>query len=693
MNDFLFELGIEEVPVSEIHSISEQLKEKFLSKLSKLGITAETSEVAATNRRFMIHISKLPEKAPDNEEQILGPSKKIAYDKKGKPAIPLKKFLESHQVKESDLIDIQTKKGEYIGLNRIQPGEKTVEILKEIIPAALRELTFSKKMVWNQTRIPFIRPIRNLLCLFNNQLIECQFAGIQSSNLIQGHSLLSTDPQVINSFKDYFEKLNKNFVIVREEERKEKIFSEIKEIEEDLEVTVEIDSELLGYYIYNNEYPVVFTGEFDRKYLELPQEIISTFMIKEKKLQPVYDNQKRLINTFIGISNIPDENKHVARGNEKVIKATLEDAKFFWEKDREDDFLLLREKLKDVVFQKDLGDYFDKTERIATLVEFLARITNKNHLADSLIEAARICKNDLITRMVREFPSLQGIMGGLYAKAAGVEDDIWKTIYGHYLPKGFSDEYLDHLGACFLSIADKIDNITAFMKKGIKTSGSTDPYGIRRDANAIIKTAIDKKMDFDLNELIRFSVETHCAHQIKKDSEKEIMELSKQIREYFQTRIAMVLKDYLHIKADLVNAVMNSHILNTHLIFTRARDVSNMRHTDSIQHLIILHKRLKNIIRDYPSYNLSEELITENEEKILFEIFKESKAQIEESIINHQYIKACSTLLEMKPVIDDFFDNILVMAKEEEIKKNRISLLQRIDELLSKVADFSILVE
>lgn len=693
MNDFLFELGIEEVPVSEIRSISEQLKNKFLTKLNKWGITGQTNEIAATNRRFMIHIARLPEKTPDKEKQILGPSKNIAYNEEGKPALPLKKFLESHGITESDLVDIQTKKGDYIGVNKKAAGKKTVDILKEIIPDTLRELSFKKKMVWNQTRIPFIRPIRNLLCLFNNQLIDCHFAGIQSSNLIQGHTLLSAETLEIHSFKDYFEKLNRNFVIVREEERREKILGEIKEMQDDLEVEIDVDAELLEYYIYNNEYPVVFTGEFDRKYLELPQEIISTFMIKEKKLQPVYDRRQRLINTFIGISNIPDENKHVARGNEKVIQATLEDARFFWEKDIRDDFMQLRENLRNVVFQRDLGDYFDKTERLVKLVDFLAGETGKAHLADSLVKAARICKNDLTTRMVREFPSLQGIMGGLYLREAGMPDDVWKSVYGHYRPKGFSDEKLDHLGACYLSLCDKIDNITAFMKKGIKTSGSADPYGIRRDANAIIKTIIDKKMDFNLDELIRFSVGTFFAGREKTDDSQDIVGLQKRIKEYFVIRIATVFKDHLDMKADLVSAVMNSDALNIHLMHSRARDVSDMRHTDYIQDLIILHKRLKNIIRDFRVYNLSEDLMAEQEEKILFEIFKESKAKIEESILNHEYMKACSTLLEMKPVIDSFFDNILVMAEDEAVKKNRIALLQRIDELLSKIADFSILQE
>lgn len=688
MSDFLFELGVEEVPASEIKNIVSQLKDNFQLKLDENLAKFKTIEISATNRRFMIYISEISEKADDKEEQILGPSKKISIDEKGQPTIALKKFMEFNNVELSDIVEIETKKGLYLCTNKVTVGLKTYDIFCKIIPEILGDLTFSKTMVWNESRVPFIRPIKNILCLLNNRLIEFEFASIKSSKFIEGHITLSESLIEINSFKDYIEQLGKNFVIIKEKEREEKIINEITEIENELDVNVKIDDEILNYYIYNNEYPVVFKGNFNKKYLKLPHEIISTFMIKEKKLLPVYDKNNNFLNTFVGVSNIPDENRFVSDGNEKVIHATFEDAKFFWDNDRKDDFINLRENLKKVNFQKDLGNFFDKTERLHYIVDFLLKETNNNHMCENIKQASYLCKNDLVTRMVREFPSLQGIMGGLYLKEMNSEEDIWKSIYWHYEPKGFTDKKLEHFGAGILSIADKIDNIAGFISKGIKVSSSKDPYGIRRNANSIIKVIIDFKMNFDLYKLI-----TLAAEKFTKDKENQ-KELSTKLQKLFLSRIEIIFRDLLNFRYDVVNSIINTDdILHIYKSFLKATDVSKMVETDSIDILITLHKRVKNIIKGFNTFFISEDLLMGDEEKILFDIYKESKAEIEKSVLNNNYIQACSKIIEMKPVIDNYFEKVLVMAEDNKIKENRIALLQHLNELLSKIADFSLITE
>ena len=688
MSDFLFELGIEEVPTSEIKNMVFQLKDNFQLKLDENLVKFKSIETSATNRRFMIYISEISEKADDKDEQILGPSKKISIDENGQPTIALKKFMEFNNIELSDVIEIETKKGLYLCTNKVTEGLKTHDILCKIIPEILGELTFSKTMLWNESRVPFIRPIKNILCLLNNQLIELEFSGIKSSKFIDGHITLSESLIEINSFKDYIEQLGKNFVIVKEKEREEKIINEITEIENELDVNVKIDDEMLNYYTYNNEYPVVFKGNFNKKYLKLPHEIISTFMIKEKKLLPIYDKNNKLLNTFVGVSNIPDENRFVSDGNEKVIHATFEDAKFFWDNDKKDNFINLRENLKKVNFQKNLGNFFDKTERLHYLVDFLLKETNNNHMCENIKQASYLCKNDLVTRMVREFPSLQGIMGGLYLKEMNSEEDIWKSIYWHYEPKGFTDKKLEHFGAGILSIADKIDNITGFISKGIKVSSSKDPYGIRRDANSIIKVIIDFKMNFDLYELIELAAEKFTKN--KEDKKKLVIKLQK----LFLSRIEIIFRDLLDFRYDVVNSIINTHdILFIYKSFLKATDVSKMVETDSIDILTSLHKRLKNIIKGFNTFFISEDLLMGDEEKILFEIYRESKAEIEKLAINNNYIQACSKIIEMKPVIDNYFEKVLVMAEDDKIKENRIALLQCLNELLSKIADFSLIIE
>lgn len=693
MSDFLFELGVEEVPVHEIKNILEQLRSKFESKLKEIPVGFKSLESAATNKRFMIYFNNINEKADDIDEQVKGPSKKIAYDDSNEPTIALKKFIEFNNIRLEDLMEIKTPKGLYIAFEKKTAGEKTAEILKSLIPEILKELTFSKTMVWNKSRLPFVRPIKNILALFDNKLIEFEFAGIQSSTLTSGHTLLSDKPIKVNSFKDYCELLSKNFVIVSEDERKKKIIDEIVDVEEEFKVHVEPGNKMLEEYIYNNEYPVLFSGEFDMKYLDLPSEIISTFMINEKKLLPVYDRDNNLVNMFVGVSNIPDENKNVVRGNERVIRATFEDAKFFWDNDRKEDFPTLRDNLKKVMFHEGLGNFYEKTERLAALVEFLAAQTGNEQLVEDVKKAAVLCKNDLVTRMVREFPSLQGIMGGLYLKETGENEETWKSVYGHYEPKGFSDVRLDNLGAGFLSIADKIDNIGGFIFKGIKISSSKDPYGVRRDAGAIVKIVKDFKLDFDLMPLIKAAVEKFIEnYEIK--NEKTADALTSEVRKLFIYRIESIFKDTMHFRYDIVNAVLNdANTLRIYRVYLKAYEISAMVQAESTQHLISLHKRLKNIIKDVAPFDINTDRLLEKEEKILYEIYKESKPKIEELIKQNKYLPACSTILEMKPVIDDFFEKVLVMAEEPELKENRLALLQRLDELLSQIADFSLIVE
>lgn len=686
MTDFLFELGVEEVPVSEIESILEQLGGKFKRKLQEHLVEFGHVETAATNKRFMIYFEQINTKANDNEEQIKGPAKRIAYDENGQPTVALKKFLEFNGIDISEVSEMETKKGVYLVVEKKTEGRLTVDILQDIIPVILGELTFNKTMVWNVSRVNFVRPIRNILAIFDGHLIPLAFAGINSSNFIYGHHLLSESLIEVNSFRDYCERLGKNFVLLRQEDRKEKIQGEIKEIEEEFNAVVKLDGAMLEDYVYNNEYPVVFQGEFEKKYLSLPAEIISTFMIKEKKLLPAFSKEGKLISLFVGVSNIPDENQHVKRGNERVTRATFEDAKFFWDNDRQDDFIALRRELEKVIFHKDLGNFREKTDRLAGLVDFLAKELKEFDLADPLKEAALHCKNDLVTRMVREFPSLQGIMGGLYMKEKDVHEDTWKSIYGHYEPKGFHAEPMEHLGAGLLSLADKLDNIAAFLSKDIKISSSKDPYGIRRDANGVIKVIIDFKLDMDIHPLIRRAASNF--------GEGEALDkLEKKINNRFVSRLENVLKDFLKVRYDVVNSVLKSDHLNIQRMHLRAMDVSKIVETENVENLVALHKRLKNIVKKADKFLVKPQNLKEQAEKVLFEIFKETQPKADILIAQADYLQACSTILEMKPMIDQFFDSVMVNTEDQDLRENRIALVQQMDGLLSEIADFSLIVD
>ncbi len=688
MSDFLFELGVEEVPVSYIKEIRDQLKEKFLESLKKAKIDFEEIEAFSTNRRFTIYINRISQSVRDSHQQILGPAKNISFDEKGNPTKALLKFMDANKVSKKDLLEIETKKGQYIGIEKLIEGGSTRDLLNSIIPEVLNSMTFSKTMTWNSSNIPFVRPIRNILAVLDGKALDFEFAGVNSSANSFGHLLLSDGKLKIKSFKDYCELLNKNFVLFREEEREQKILSEIEEIEEELNSKINVDEKMIDYYIYNNEYPVVFTGMFEKKYLEIPSEIISVFMINEKKLLPLYDKFGNITNNFLGVSNIPDESGIVSDGNSTVIKATFEDAKFFWDTDREDNFKKLREELKNVLFHKDLGTYFEKTERLEKIIKFLCEITGNDNITNKLSEASLLCKNDLITRMVREFPSLQGIMGGLYLKEKDADELIWKSVYSQYEPKGFVEDELEHLGGGLLSISDKIDNISGLVYKGIKISSSKDPYGIRRDASGIIKIILDFKLDIDLKEILNLSLSLFGL-----SDEKENAEVQRKIRQLFLGRMEYFLKDVLFINHDIVRSVLSFNDLSIYKIYLKAKSLVEMTKTSTIEHLIILHKRLKNIIKDSIEYEISPDLLEEDQEKLLYDIYCESKNHIEQLISKSMFIQACSSILEMKPVVDNFFDNVLVMHEKEKIRQNRLGLLQKLDKLISDIADFSVLTD
>ena len=687
MSDLLFELGVEEIPAFAVNGIRDQLRDLFLARLAQDQITHGDIECVASNRRLMVHIAQVPEKTASKEETVLGPAKRIALDERGLPTVALKKFCEFQKVKLTDVVEIDTPKGKYLGITRAAGGNDAAALLTAAIPAILAGLTFSKAMVWNESRQPFIRPIKNILALFGNKPLDVEFAGVKSSNKVFGHLLLSDSYFEVNSFKDYIQGLSKNFIILREEERKGKILAEILDIEEELACRVKLDDDMLNYYLYSNEYPVVFSGSFNAKYLSLPAEIITTFMTHEKKLLPVADRDGKLTNHFVGVANIPDENKKVSRGNEKVIQAAFEDAQFFWEIDRKEDFFALKQLLKNVVFQKELGTYYEKVERLAALVDLLVNDTQHGALRAKLQKAAFNCKNDLLTKMVREFPSLQGIMGGLYLQAAGEDETVWKAIYGHYKPRGLTDEKLEDIGAGILSIADRMDNIAGFIGKGIKISSSKDPYGIRRDANAVIKIIMDLELGLDLAPLIRLA----ALNFAKNDAALE--QNYKTIRELFSARLENYLKDQLKYRYDVVNAVMGQEPMAIRDKFLQAQAVAKLVDSGMIESLAALHRRLKNICSDSERCNFSEELLKEKEEKILSDVFKESKSRIDDLIMKKNFLQASSEILEMKPIIDRFFEKILVMDKDMPLRKNRIALLQHIDEMLSAVADFSLLVE
>lgn len=686
MSTFLFELGVEEIPTADILPLQTQLKEGLSARLKEARIAHAAIESSASNRRIMLYISEISMKTEEIREDLIGPAKRISFMENGQPAIPLQKFMEFNSAELDDLLEIDTPKGVYMGIRRMVPGELTNELLPDILTQLLSSLTFRKTMVWNSSRVPFIRPITHILAMLDRQLLPIYFAGINSSLTTRGHRLLSDGMMVVESFENYLEELNRNFVMLDAEDRRNKIETELKDFEEEYETRIDIPAQMMDHYVFQNEYPVVFSGRFHKKYLDLPQEIISAFMVSEKKLIPVYDKDGQLKNAFIGVSNIPDEIGNVASGSERVITATFEDAQFFWDSDRKSDFFSLRSKLNSLNFQEDLGDYLQKSERLAILAVSLAEMTGQDAFKETLIKAGQNCKNDLLTQMVREFPSLQGVMGGLYLKESGADEALWKSVYNQYEPKGFLDSSRMCPEAVLLSMADKLDNICGLISKGVKVSSSKDPFGIRRDASAIIRLIYDHRLDFDMWDAVRLGISLYN----KLDDDSQFLE---QIKSLFVSRLEQILKEQLNIRYDLANSLLA--VCDPHLaaIFMRAEQIEPLLRNQACMDLIILQKRLKNITHKNQGIELNPKLFKHPHEEMLFEVFNETAAPFEACILGHRYAEACSLMLEMKPIVDSYFDDILIMDPDLLVRENRLSQLAQLAARIDRVIDFSLIVE
>lgn len=685
MSTFLFELGVEELPTIDIQPLQIQLKEGLSSRLKEARIAHAPIESSATNRRIMLYISEIAMKTEEIREDLIGPAKRISFQENGQPAIPLQKFMEFNGTELDDLMEIDTPKGVYMGISRMIPGEATADLLPTILTQLLTGLTFRKAMQWNSSRVPFVRPITHILAMLDRQPISITFAGINSNLTTRGHRLLSDGIIIVDSFEDYLEELNRNFVMLDPEDRRQKIEQELRDFEEEFETKIDIPPSMMDHYIYQNEYPVVYSGRFHKKYLDLPQEIIATFMVSEKKLIPVYDSEGHLKNAFIGVGHIPDEIGNVASGTERVITATFEDAQFFWNSDRRTDFIALRDKLVSLTFQESLGDYLAKSERLVALSGFLADKTGQTGNKESVVEAARHCKNDLLTQMVREFPSLQGVMGGLYLKETGAQEGVWKGVYAHYDPKGFVESQHLHPVAVLLSLADKLDNICGLIGKGVKVSSSKDPFGIRRDASAIIRLIYDHRLDFDLWETVMFSLSTY--------QWPEPEALLTQIKALFISRLEQILKEQLNIRYDLVNSLLASPEPRLIGLFERAEQIAPLLSNQASLDLIVVHKRLKNITHNSQGIEINPKLFKHGTEEMLHEVFSETAEPFENLIRERRFAEACSLMLEIKPIIDSYFDDIMVMDPDLLVRENRLSQLSRLAERIDQIIDFSLIVE
>ena len=686
MNNYLLlEIGVEELPSRFGQTTLDQIENNLSKLLKEERINFDNIEKYATPRRLTFVIKNLADKASDLEEEVKGPAKKIAVDDEGNFTKPALGFMKSKGLDPENVYFKQLGKTEYLFGTIKQTGKETSEVLKNIIPEAIKNVTFPKAMRWGGKNMRFARPIRWMVALLNDNVLDVDLEGIKASNVTKGHRFLGKREFEVNSVEDYFEKLDKNYVIIDQHKRKEMIKEQAIEVAKSLGGEVELDDDLLEEITFLVEYPTAFYGEFDEEYVKLPKEVVTTPMKEHQRYFPVSKDGKLLPN-FIAVRN-GDSNRIdlVKAGNEKVLRARLADALFFYKEDTKKPLESFVDKLQTVVFQAKLGTVYDKTLRIEKLSQVILKELNMTESIENTARAAKLCKADLVTNMVFEFTELQGVMGRDYAEVGGENEEVCQGIFEHYLPRFAGDILPETNTGIALSIADKLDSIAGFFAIGIKPSGSQDPYALRRQALGILSILLDRKLSVNLNNLIDAALDNYSNLEFNKE------EVASQIVEFFVERVKNLFKD-LGIRYDVIDAVLNNNLDDISDIHTRALELNRWLQKDELVEMLTAFNRVATLAEKATTDIVKEDLLKEDAEIKLYNGFKEIKSNVESLLLDKKYNEALDAFATLRPLVDNLFDNVMVMDKDEAIKENRLGLLKQIYSTMLTICDLSKIV-
>jgi len=674
--NFLFEIGLEELPARYVDQAEKDLKKIIENELKAGRIKFSEIESFSTPRRVTAIIKDLAEKQDDLDKKSVGPSVEIAY-KDGQLTKAGEGFVKSQGATIDDIKIIENEKGKYISIEKFIAGKNTREILPEILKNAIKKIEFEKSMKWADRTFRFVRPIKWFVTLFDNgEILPFEFEGLKGGNKTRGMRYFASQDIEINNPLDYEKILLENFVIVNGEKRREEILKSIRENGEKDGDTAIINKYLLDEVVNVVEYPYAIKGEFSKDYLELPEDIITITLETHQRYFPVKDKDGKLSNKFIVIRNAPEYSETVKKGNEKVVEPRLADAKFFFDEDLKNKFADNIEKLKEVTFQKDMGTIFEKVKRSEKIAEYLISELNLNDKKENIIRTVDLAKADLVSNVIgeKEFTKLQGFMGSVYAEKQGEDKDVALGIFEHYLPRYQGDELPTTVEGAIAGIADKMDTIIGCFSVGLKPTSSKDPYALRRATQGIIQVVLNSKLSFNYKKLIEKAYEIFSAD--KKVLEKDVV---KDVTEFFKQRIINVLSEKY--KKDLINYEINLES-NVVELDKKLSELLKLSQTENFEILINLLKRVKNIVKD-------EKNITTD---VIFELFesKEEKALLDfanklESMENNEFSNYIEELLNNADTINQFFDNVIINVDNEKLRTNRIALLKKLELSIDKM--------
>lgn len=679
----LLEIGTEEVPAHVMPGILSQLKENAAKTFEELRIEYKNIKTLGTPRRSALLVEGLAEQQADLSKENRGPAVNIAFDADGNPTKAAQGFARGQGVKPEELV---TKDG-YVYAMVHEKGGQTVDLLGDTLKGLVDGLNFPNNMHWADLDYKFIRPLRWLVALYGQDVIDFEVANVKSGRTSRGHRFLSEGDFEIANAEDYVEACRKASIIVDQNERCEMIRQQIAEVAAANGGQAEVNEDLLEEVLYLVEYPTALCGKFDEKYLALPAEAVITPMRDHQRYFPVLKDGK-LLPLFITIRNGGKEHlETVQHGNERVLRARLEDAQFFFDEDRKKTLEQHGEKLKTVVFQDGLGTIYDKALRLEVLAGYIADAIGANEQdKKDAVRAGKLAKADLVTGMVTEFTELQGVMGREYALLDGETKAVAQAIDEHYMPRFAGDSQPASVAGRIVSLADKIDTIVGTFSRGLIPTGSQDPFALRRQALGIVNMLKEAQYHISLSQLVAKAMEL-----LKIADAGQQAKLQNDVADFMKLRLKNVLAD-AGIRYDVVDAVFVT-VDDIYGVFLRAQAVNEAVKQD-MEKTIQAFVRTGNIARKAEDVQAAVEadILAEQVEKDLYKAYEVAASKVEKEIVAQDYAGVIATLSQLAAPIDAFFDGVMVMDKDEKIKNNRLGLLKLVDNLICQVADFSKIV-
>ena len=695
MSDFLFEIGLEEVPARMITAAQDELSRRVLELLERERLldVSHVSKSYSTPRRLAVFVSGVLPKQADTEEQLTGPSWNVAF-KDGVPAPAAQAFAKKAGVEVSALKKIATPKGEYAAATVLRKGRAASEVIAEQLPKELASLYWPKNMYWRKGKPErFVRPVKWLLAILDHAIVPVGFAGVHAGNLSYGHRILHGGHAVtINQPYEYVSALESAKVLVDVETRRHRIRKVLDAATRAISgARWREDTALVDTVTHLTEWPSVLLGNFESEYLALPEEVLVTVMRDHQKYFAVEDASGRLAPHFLAVLNTETDEQGIAvirHGNERVLRARFNDARFFWTVDQKVPLADRVEMLRSVTFQKDLGSYYDKTQANLSIAEQIAHLAEERGTAldkSALLTAVHLAKTDLTTELVKEFTELQGVVGGLYARAQGLGETVAQAIYSQYAPASVEDAIPATAEGQILGLADRIQTIAAMFAIGLEPTGSKDPFALRRAANGVVKILAESELPLTISDLIAVAGSSGIS-------------ITDSLGIFLRERVEFYLRDVRGSSYDVVNAVLAAGYDNVRDAIARAEALSAVRGSDDFVAISAAFKRIKNILRQAAEKQsiqggaIDQKLLTDAAEQSLYREAEKLAPSVEKFRVDRKYQSALEQIATLRPHVDLFFDKVMVMAEDPAVRENRLALLAWVLNGFSSVADFSEIV-